>query len=158
MFTLSPLIFASAACTHTPLAQREELRRANLELQNVRDMVRSRQIPPVEFEFDSAVLLPESYKSLDKIGEILIKHPTLKLIVEGHCDDIGSDEYNDWLSLERAKAVKSYLVELGVYPDYVKVYGYGKRRPIVYGESDQARALNRRVEFILSTRNWETVF
>lgn len=127
-------------------------------MQSVREMVRTKQLPKIEFESNSAVLLPQSYRTLDLISEILLNYSNMKLTVEGHCDDIGSDDYNDALSLARAKAVKSYLVELGVYPDYIRTKGYGKRRPVVYGTDDEARALNRRVEFTLTTRSWQSVF
>lgn len=138
--------------------EQEESTRAQKALQDVRDMVRTKELPKIEFEFDSAVLLPESYRTLDQIAQILIAYPHMKLVVEGHCDDVGTDEYNDALSLARAKAVKAYLVELGVYPDYIRTRGYGKRRPVVYGTDDDARALNRRVEFTLVRKNWQTVF
>ena len=138
--------------------EREWAKRDAQKLQTIKEMMNSRQLPPVEFEFDKAYLLKSSSAALDKIALILINNRKLKLIVEGHCDDVGSDEYNDELSLARAKAVKDYLTGRGVWPDYVKVYGYGKRKPIVYSSSEEARALNRRVEFTLTTRDWEAVF
>jgi len=78
--------------------------------------------------------------------------------VEGHTDDVGGEEYNEVLSLKRAGAVKQRLAEKGVYPDSVKVFGYGKSRPLTRDTSDRGRALNRRVEFIITTRHWESVF
>lgn len=136
----------------------EHQRRARLELQSVLDMASSQKIPPVEFEFDKAVLLVSSYQLLDKVAEILTRYESLKVIVEGHTDDVGDDEYNEWLSAERGRAVKTYLASRGVFPDYIKVIGYGKRRPITRDTSDKGRALNRRVEFILTTREWEAVY
>lgn len=151
-------VFLIASCSHSNIVEQEQKRRANLELQSVMDMVISRQIPPVDFEFNSAVLKPSSYELLDKVYQILSKYPKLKLIVEGHTDDIGSDEYNDKLSLMRADAVKAYLVKKGIHPDSIRIYGYGKRKPIVKGNTDAARALNRRVEFKITTRDWESVY
>lgn len=162
LLLLTCCLCALCACASTKNAnyyeERELARRDAKKLQSIKEMMESRQLPPVEFEFDKAYLLPSSYQALDKIAVILINNRKLKLIVNGHCDDVGSDDYNDELSLARAKAVKDYLTGRGVWPDYVKVYGYGKRKPIVYSSSEQARALNRRVEFILTTRDWETVF
>ncbi len=136
----------------------EEERRAALEMQSVTDMISSRRAPPIEFEFNSAQLLQSSYKTLDLVANILKKYPRLKLIVEGHTDDVGGHEYNDLLSLKRAESVKSYLVSQGIYPEFVRTYGYGKRRPVTSDTSEKGRALNRRVEFIITNRRWEAVY
>lgn len=136
----------------------EEERRAALEMQSVTEMISSRRAPPIEFEFNSARLFESSYKTLDLVANILKRHPTLKLIVEGHTDDVGGHEYNDLLSLKRAGSVKNYLVSQGIYPDFVRVYGYGKRRPVTSDTSDIGRALNRRVEFIITNRRWEAIY
>lgn len=153
------LIFLAAGCSaHKTRLDREEQRRAKLEMQSVMEMMYSKRIPPVEFEFNSARLLESSYSLLDKIAAILVNHRSVKLVISGHTDDVGSERYNKKLSLERARAVKSYLVSKGVYPPSVRVYGYGESRPLVRETTERARALNRRVEFRLTTRNWETVY
>ncbi|MEA3307432.1 MAG: OmpA family protein, partial [Elusimicrobiota bacterium] len=66
--------------------------------------------------------------------------------------------YNKKLSYMRANSVKAYLVKEGIHPTDIKTYGFGQERPIVRDTSDKARALNRRVEFRISTRNWESVY
>ena len=157
VFVSAVLIFYGCAGALQP-EEKEDARRAALELQSVMDMVSTRQIPPIEFEFNSAELRPSSYQLLDRVASILLAHNRLKLIVEGHTDYIGSEEYNETLSLKRAGAVKMYLATKGVYPDFVRVYGYGETRPAVKGVSDKARALNRRVEFRITTRDWGTVY
>lgn len=136
----------------------EEERRAALEMQSVMQMIASRRAPPIEFEFNSARLLQSSYKTLDLVANIIKKHPTLKLIVEGHTDDVGGHEYNDLLSLKRAGSVKDYLVAQDIYPAFVRIYGYGKRRPVTTDTSEKGRALNRRVEFIITNRRWEAIY
>lgn len=151
--------FTFCACSaHRDPLDIEERRRAELELQSVQDMVASRTIPPIEFKTDSSTLLPSSDDLLGRVAEILKRHPRLKLIVEGHTDDVGGEEYNEILSLKRAGAVKQRLAEKGIYPDSVKVFGFGKSRPLTHETTDRARALNRRVEFIITTRDWESVF
>ena len=127
-------------------------------MQSIYDLLVSRDIRPVEFETGSAVLLPGSYELLDRVAEVLKNHLKFKLVVEGHTDDVGGDAVNDQLSLERAGAVKMYLVTKGVWPDYVRVRGYGKHRPLIKDTSERGRALNRRVEARLTTRDWESVF
>ena len=136
----------------------EESRRAALEMQSLRDMLASRDIPPVEFKLGSAVLLSSSFELLDRVAEVLLRHPKLKLIVEGHTDDIGGDARNEQLFLQRAGSVKLYLVKKGIYPESIKVYGYSHSRRVTSDISDRGRALNRRVEFILTDRDWETVY
>ncbi|NLO91379.1 MAG: OmpA family protein [Elusimicrobia bacterium] len=152
------LLLGLAACASVSYEEREWARRDAQKLQTIKEMIASRQLPAIEFESDKAILLPASYETLNKIAQILIDNRTLKLVVEGHCDDVGSDDYNDALSYARAKAVKTYLTDRGVWPDYVKIYGYGERKPLVRSTTEEARALNRRVEFRLTTRNWQAIF
>ncbi|MEW5951854.1 MAG: OmpA family protein [Elusimicrobiota bacterium] len=147
-----------SSCHKYTQAEREEKRRAEAELQSVLSLASSREIPPIDFEFNSAKLKPSSYPLLDKVAEILLKYPRLKLIVEGHTDDVGDADYNYWLSMQRADSVKTYLVKKGIYPDFIRIRGYGESRPIVKENSQKARDLNRRVEFKLTGRSWETVF
>jgi outer membrane protein OmpA-like peptidoglycan-associated protein len=156
---LCAVLLLSAGCARqlSP-AEREEETRAELELQSVMDMVNTRAIPPVDFELGSATLKESSYELLDKVAQVLLEHRKFKLIVSGHTDDTGSAEFNEEMSLQRAGAVKQYLAEKGVYPDFIKVYGFGSRRPIVKGTSDKDRALNRRVEFRITAREWESVY
>ena len=150
-------VFCSCAVHKSELLIEEE-RRAGLEMQSIQDMISSRAIPPVEFELGSATLLRSSFDLLDRVAQILLRHPKLKLIVEGHTDDTGGDEWNERLSLERAGSVKQYLAAKGIYPDFIKVYGFGHTRRITEDTSERGRALNRRVEFFLTTRDWETIF
>ena len=138
--------------------QKESARRANLELQSVLDMVESKEIPPVEFKIDSDIIKPSSYQLLNKVAEILKRYDNLKLIVIGHTDDTGPADWNERLSRLRAGAVKEYLAAQGVWADYIKVYGYGSAYPAVDGTTPAARARNRRVEFIITTRDWGSVF
>lgn len=127
--------------------------------QTVDQMRESRKIPSVDFEFDSIVLVPSAYEVLDKVAAIMVANRSMKLIVEGHTDEVGTHEYNDWLSSSRSNAIKSYLASRGVHPDSIKTYGHGKRRPLIkVDDSPEARACNRRVEFTLTTRHWNTVY
>ena len=156
---LSVALLLLGACSR-PLkpADKEDARRAQLELQSVMDMVSSRQVRPIEFELGSSKLMPSSFQLLDRVADVLLNHNRLKLIVAGHTDDSGSEAFNENLSRERAGAVKMYLVKKGVYPESVKVYGYGSRVPALKENSERARALNRRVEFRITTRDWGTVY
>ena len=127
--------------------------------QSVEEMRVSRKIPSVDFEFDSIVLRPSAYPVLDKVAKVMTDDRSMKLIIEGHTDEIGTHEYNDWLSSARAMAIKSYLVSRDVYADSITTYGYGKRMPLVRADtSPEGRACNRRVVFVMTDRHWSTVF
>ncbi len=154
------LMLALAACGGRGLtdAEAEERRRGELELQSVMDMVATKQVKPIEFEFNSDVLRPSSRDLLDRVAEVLRNRPRLKLIVEGHTDDVGDDGYNMELSRYRADSVKNYLVGKGIHPETVRAIGYGETRPVSPGKTEKDRALNRRVEFRITTRDWGTVF
>ena len=136
----------------------EEQRRAKLKFQSVMDMITSGEIAPVEFDFDKYEIRPEAYDTLDKIAAILIEYPEYKIVIEGHCDERGTYEYNEQLALRRTNAVKSYLVEKGVQPDSVKAIGFGKREPLALSGTERAHQLNRRVDFTLTDRYWKAVF
>ncbi|MCX7737330.1 MAG: OmpA family protein [Candidatus Kapabacteria bacterium] len=100
----------------------------------------------VFFDFDKAILKDESIPELERIIEFLRDNPNVKIQLEGHTDDVGTDEYNDKLSLNRANAVRDYLVSAGIESSRIKTAGYGKRRPLKKDTSEEARSLNRRVE------------
>lgn len=80
----------------------------------------------------------------DSIVQIL-RHAR-RITIAGHTDSIGSDEYNKQLSLARAQSVRDYLRRRGIDASRMKTEGYGKTRPMAPNESDEGRALNRRVE------------
>ena len=99
------------------------------------------------FDFDKATLLQQSYKELQNLLDILCAHPTMKIEIGGHTDGKGSADYNLRLSESRAKAVVDYLIAKGIEPRRLHYKGYGKTRPIASNDTDEGRALNRRVEF-----------
>ena len=100
----------------------------------------------VEFEFDSASLTGTSAVVLDAAVEGLVKCPNKSVRVEGHTDAIGSDAYNQALGLRRANAVASHLIRGGVAAGRVTTRSFGESRPITTNDTDEGRALNRRVE------------
>ena len=104
----------------------------------------------VYFEFDKTTLKPESLTVLNELIGIFTKHSNLDILIVGHADNIGADEYNLDLSLRRAKAVMNYLVSKGIDPKRVSTEGYGESRPEASNETRDGRKLNRRVEFDLN--------
>ena len=101
----------------------------------------------VNFAFDKADLLPESYPILDEAVRLLNDKSTVNVEIEGYCDWIGSDEYNQKLSVERAQTVKNYLVSKGIAENRLTTVGFGKTNPIADNKTDEGRAMNRRIVF-----------
>ena len=104
----------------------------------------------VLFDFNKYTLKPEAREKLAKVSGILLAYPNLKLKVEGYTDNIGSDEYNQRLSEQRAEAVQAYLVTQSVSDDNITATGYGKSNPIADNATNSGRAQNRRVQLVVS--------
>lgn len=102
------------------------------------------------FPFDSADLSQKNRELLSRIAGILLVSKGYGLSIFGYTDDVGSDEYNQKLSLRRATAVRDYLVQAGINPAIINVKGYGKTSPIVPDTDAASRAKNRRVEIALT--------
>jgi OmpA-OmpF porin, OOP family len=98
------------------------------------------------FDFNSFRLLRRSFDQLDEVVSVLHANPDYNLRIEGHTDDVGSDNYNLHLSRMRAKTVADYLVQSGISRERIQSDGFGKKNPLVQGESEAVRKANRRVE------------
>ncbi|MGD0946982.1 MAG: OmpA family protein [Candidatus Binatia bacterium] len=109
----------------------------------------------VHFDFNKSDIRPDSRPILNEAGEILKENPDVRISVEGHTDAIGSDQYNQQLSLRRAEAVFRYLVNHGIPPERMEVIGYGKRHPVASNDTDSGRAQNRRVELRVVSQTQE---
>jgi outer membrane protein OmpA-like peptidoglycan-associated protein len=105
----------------------------------------------VNFDFNKSDIRPDSRPVLDEAADVLKEHPNVRLAVEGYTDDIGSDAYNEQLSVRRAEAVFRYLVNRGVAPERMEVVGYGESRPVANNDTEAGRAENRRVELRVVT-------
>jgi len=103
----------------------------------------------IHFDFNEATVKPESEPTLKEIAKLLKQEPNLKLYVVGHTDNVGEITYNMKLSLARAEAVVKALVEkYGVAQNQLKPYGVGPLAPVSSNETEEGRALNRRVELV----------
>lgn len=101
------------------------------------------------FDYDKATLLQQSYNELHTLLGILQSHPTMKIEICGHTDGHGSIDYNQRLSENRARAVVDYLVSHGIDVRRLSFKGFGKSRPIDTNTTEEGRAKNRRVEFVV---------
>jgi outer membrane protein OmpA-like peptidoglycan-associated protein len=88
----------------------------------------------------------EAYPLLDEVASILMQNPEMKVEVQGHTDNKGSAQYNQWLSEKRAQRVTDYLVSKGIDPSRLEAKGYGLTQPVASNDTAQGRAQNRRVE------------
>lgn len=100
----------------------------------------------VYFDFNKATIRPDSEPVLSRVLALLQSRPTLKLEIQGHTDNVGTDDYNQKLSESRANAVDAWLIAKGVAADRLTAKGYGVKMPIADNGSDEGRAKNRRVE------------
>jgi outer membrane protein OmpA-like peptidoglycan-associated protein len=107
-------------------------------------------ISDVLFDFNKYTLKPGAREKMAKVSGILLAYPGLKIQLEGHTDSIGSDEYNQKLSEERAGAVREYLVSQGVPANTVTAIGFGKSQPVESNDTAAGRQKNRRVEMVVS--------
>ncbi|MEJ5287479.1 MAG: Outer membrane lipoprotein omp16 precursor [Candidatus Kapaibacterium sp.] len=98
------------------------------------------------FDFDKYDLKPESFLELDRVVKILNENPNFNIHIEGHTDSIGTEEYNLQLSRKRAEAVRNYLVSKGIARERITIFGFGASMPVATNETEEGRALNRRVE------------
>jgi len=99
------------------------------------------------FKFDSAVIDTRYTEALDNSVKVLNENPDMKVLIEGHTDNIGKKAYNQKLSVRRAESVKKYLVSKGIDAKRLSVKGFGMTKPIADNKTKEGRAENRRVEF-----------
>ncbi len=98
------------------------------------------------FDFDSYMLKPASFPELNLLLKLLKNNPGMRILIKGHTDNVGSDEYNLRLSENRAKAVYNYLTEHGIEKERLEYKGYGATKPVSTNDTQEGRAKNRRTE------------
>lgn len=103
----------------------------------------ARNVKDVRFDYDKAEIRPDQAPMAQNDAAFLAQHPSIKVVVEGHCDDRGSEEYNLALGTSRAEALKNSLLRAGVSQDRVKTISYGKEKPFCNEDNDQCWSQNR---------------
>ena len=114
--------------------------------------VPAKKVSPLKdifFDFDKSSIRADVIKSLIENVQWLKAHPTASIIIEGHCDERGTGEYNLALGQRRAKSVTNYLVAAGIDAKRIKTISYGKERPFATGHDESTRKLNRRAHLVL---------
>ena len=106
----------------------------------------------IYFVFDKSTIEPEAREILKRLASLLGSNKNYKLVVEGHCDERGTIEYNLALGQRRADAAMKYLVDLGLDKGSIKTITYGKERPLDPGHDEEAWAKNRRAHFLTTLK------
>lgn len=106
----------------------------------------------VHFPFDSSNLDERARETLQNNARIIMKNPNMRVLVEGHTDERGSNEYNIALGERRSKAAIDYLVNLGVQRSRLEMKSWGEERPLDPSKTREAYDLNRRAEFVILSK------
>lgn len=133
-----PTLAGTAANNGCPEVKQEVVNRVNFAARNI------------FFITGSAKLSSKSFKALDEVAKIMADDQNLKLVIEGHTDNVGKADYNKGLSDQRANSVKDYLVKKGVDESRLSAEGFGLERPVADNKTAAGRAKNRRVEMKLN--------
>ena len=103
----------------------------------------------IHFEFDKSRLLPEAKEILRQKAKWLRAHPDVSVVVEGHCDERGTNEYNMALGDRRAQSAKTFLMDMGIASGRLTTISYGEEKPLDPRHDEEAWAKNRRTHFVI---------
>ncbi len=126
--------------------------RTRMKDQSMKEFMENAPLKDVYFEFDSYTIKSDDYLKLNEISNWLKKYKTIKITVEGHCDERGTIEYNLALGQKRAETVKNYLLNLGIEETRINTISFGKELPADIGHGEDAWAKNRRASFKIDQR------
>ena len=134
------------------LQREKEAQEARLREEAQRKMMAARELflnEDIHFEFDSSALLSDAQEILQKKAKWLRDNPDVKVIIEGHCDERGTNEYNLALGERRAASAKAYLTDLGISGARLTTISYGEEQPLDSSKTEQAFRKNRRAHFAI---------
>jgi peptidoglycan-associated lipoprotein len=109
-----------------------------------------KEVQDAYFDLDKADIRPDARAALQKSADFLRNYPQIKVVVEGHCDERGSTEYNLALGDRRAAAVKQFMVSLGIGADRLSTVSYGKEKPFCMESNESCWQQNRRGHFVMA--------
>ena len=116
------------------------------------EVFESRLLKDINFDFDKYDIRPKDAEILKENAALLSKYPKVKIQIEGHCDERGTNEYNLALGERRANAAKKYLVSVGIATDRISIISYGEEKPLDPGHNEEAWAKNRRDHFVILSK------
>lgn len=147
------VIFAFMGCTQKAAVKDEAVApeaKAETKMEEVKKQAETGyQFASIYFDFDKAVIKDDAKATLDKHAQWMKFNTVATVVIEGHCDERGTAEYNLALGQRRADAAAKYLTSLGVSKDRLKTISYGKEKPVDTGHNEAAWSKNRRDEFVI---------
>ncbi|MCU0236685.1 MAG: peptidoglycan-associated lipoprotein Pal [Acidobacteria bacterium] len=131
-----------------PVLSEEEL----FQQRSLEELNKDQVLKKINFDFDMYTIREDMKPVMQANANWLLKFPSVEVLVEGHCDERGTIEYNIALGEKRAEAAKNYLVSLGLNTAKVKIISYGKSKPLVQGVDEATYFQNRRAEFVITKK------
>ncbi len=128
-----------------PQLTEEEL----VQRQTLEELNKMGYLKRIHFDFDKYSIREDMKPILEQNAQWLLKHSTIVVTLDGHCDERGTEEYNMALGEKRAESAKKYLTDLGVPAERMKTVSYGKIKPLVKGVDEESYFMNRRDEFTI---------
>jgi peptidoglycan-associated lipoprotein len=147
---VNPTDFGSGKGTGDPTftGEPKQTDLSNMDLNKLQDRTKFAS-DTIYFDFDKANVKAQYSANISTVADYLKSHPSESLLIEGNCDEVGTEEYNRALGERRALSVREKLLALGVNTDQVATISFGEEKPAELGQSDGAYAKNRRAEFVL---------
>jgi peptidoglycan-associated lipoprotein len=131
-----------------PVLSEEEI----FQQKTIEDLNKDQIMKKINFDFDKYQVREDMKPLLQDNANWMLKFSTVQVLIEGHCDERGTIEYNIALGEKRAEAAKNYLASLGVNAAKLKIVSYGKSKPLVQGMDEASYFQNRRAEFIITKK------
>jgi peptidoglycan-associated lipoprotein len=131
-----------------PVLDEEEI----FQQKTIEDLNKDQILKRIQFDFDKYQVREDMKSILQANADWMLKFPTVQTLIEGHCDERGTIEYNIALGEKRAEAAKNYLASLGVNAAKIKIVSYGKSKPLVQGVDEASYFQNRRAEFVITKK------
>lgn len=128
-----------------PVLSEEEI----LMSKSLEQINREQPLAMIHFDYDKYFIRADAKPVLERDAAWLKKFRTIKILIEGHCDERGTEEYNLALGEKRAKSTMDYLTSLGVSTDRMKILSYGKSQPLATGHDEVSWQKNRRAQFVI---------
>jgi peptidoglycan-associated lipoprotein len=131
-----------------PVLSEEEI----FQQKTIEDLNKDQIMKMINFDFDKYQVREDMKPLLQANADWMLKFSTVQVLIEGHCDERGTIEYNIALGEKRAEAAKNYLASLGVNAAKIKIVSYGKSKPLVQGMDEASYFQNRRAEFVITKK------
>lgn len=131
------------------ITERELAKVETKELETLKYIEEKIVFEDIHFDFDKYDILPDAKPTLQALSDWLINNPSSEVIIEGHCDERGTNEYNLALGDRRAEAIKGYLIALGISSIRLETISYGEEKPLCRKYNEECWQSNRRAHFVI---------